>query len=153
MDYYERQAKRQERRLAEHAKREKYAELPEYQLQIFNGKTYDPVQDGDDGKHLADCGRLARVKGWRIVRPFNERPLKPKAPRRPGGYTDWRGRDNRIVEAYMTWAVSKGLKRVTVYAGSQAPHAAEAAGLAYVEVDPADFIGPVTEEADEAAAA
>lgn len=148
------------------------------QLQVWNGKAYEPLETRDSDElsprerycYQSDNERLfpdiaelrRRRRAWRVVAIGLERqrdirkdwPLTVPRLRKPRSGSAPNRTAKQVIDDYMTWALKTGLKSVTVYtSGYESQAAAKAAGLAYVEVDAADFIGPVTEEADEAAAA
>jgi len=130
------------------------------QLQLWTGKAYEPVETREDRESFdADIAELRRRRrSWRIVKlglllPISRTnralalredwPLKPTRLRqkpRPIRTTHSILKNRDVITDYLVWAVGKGLKRVTVYAGCG--YIAKGAGLSYTEVDPADFLGP-----------
>ena len=111
----------------------------EFQLELWNGKTYEPVNTG-----LANTIRPASYPGraWRLVLPEKQRPAKPK-------YTLGRSRSrtpdhNRetVIAQYMDWAKESGLRHLTVYQYCHIALAMLPKGVTSTAVDPADFLGP-----------
>jgi len=131
----------------------------EYQLQLWNGKTYEPLEtlcnvNGDSNprkvaEYLADAARAAKYVAWRVVDVSKNWPLKPRAPRRPVGFRYDRT-DAQVIADYMGWAVKQGLKVVHVYSSGcrywQGHNAAREHRLAYIEVEPESPI--IVDEAD-----
>lgn len=115
----------------------------EFQLELFNGKTYEPAGRGT-AESMAEQGRTIG-KPWRIVLPEKNWPAKPTYRRgtvsRPLSVTD--GSNQRIqatVTNYLAWAQAKGLTTVSVYPDGFGYR--NAVGFARRVVDVADFLGP-----------
>ncbi len=118
----------------------------EFQLEIFNGKTYEPHMRASEKRaadNLAEFGRTIG-KPWRVVLPEKAWPAKPSYRRgtvnHPCSVTD--GSTARLEAtccAYLDWARQHGLKTVSVYRGSYG--ARNAAAFERRVVDVADFLG------------
>ncbi len=108
-------------------------EQPDFQLEVFNGRVYEPVATGTRRALEPEFERLAS-KG-RLPRP-SYRP--------PTGGRGAKTRDETI-SAYLAWAKAKGLPSVAVYRDQYV--AVEKFGLTARYVDVADFLGdaPVAE--------
>jgi hypothetical protein len=120
---------------------------PEFQLQVFDGHEYRTVAAGERraiGAAFIECRERVR----RMVRTDRNRPARPQY-RAPSGPRGAKTRDETI-SAYLAWAQSKGLKRVSFYAGDFRSSLARER-FDVVEVDPAEFIGdaPAEETDDE----
>lgn len=118
----------------------------EYQLQLFNGKTYEPSVTGDHKDVRAAFDMLAGV-ARRLVRSDKARPLKPKLPNVPrASRARSKYETDCLIGQYLTWAKAKGLKQITAYRGVFYG-AAQGMGVRHVEVK--DFLGSeITEEID-----
>lgn len=120
----------------------------EFQLETFNGKTYEP-----NGRGLSeDMAELGRTIGkpWRLVLPEKAWPAKPSYRRgtvnHPCSVADGRkARMEATVMRYLAWAEKHGLKTVSVYPGSFGER--NAVRFERRVVDVADFLGdaPVAE--------
>ncbi len=138
---------------------------PAFQLEIFNGKTYEPHMRASEKRaadNLAEFGRTIG-KPWRVVLPEKAWPAKPSyrkpakwnhrgdaylgyKPFYPGGlsYEKW------AIATYLDWARAKGLETVTAYRGHESERRARMncwQGDSVRLVDVADFLGdaPVAE--------
>lgn len=124
----------------------------EFQLEIFNGKTYEPHMRASEKRaadNLAEFGRTIG-KPWRVVLPEKAWPAKPSYRRgtvnHPCSVTDGsKARTEATCCAYLAWAEKHGLKTVSVYPGSFGERNAVRFDRRVVNV--ADFLGdaPVAE--------
>ena len=128
----------------EFAKAARWADQPEFQLQFWNGKTYNPSVANDKPDYLR--GLVMPESGpWRIVKQIKERPLKPRYALPAAARCD--RTIEEMCEAYCAWAVEKGLERVHVYEWAKGGNywsgvAAERHSLAPVYVNRSEFLGP-----------
>ena len=121
----------------------------EFQLEIFNGKTYTPHMRASNHRANESLAELGRTIGkpWRVVLAEKARPAKPSYRRGtvnfPLSVTD--GSNERIratVGRYLDWAQKHGLKTVTAYCGSYGERQSAWLRFGLRLVDVADFLGP-----------
>jgi hypothetical protein len=90
-----------------------------FELQVFNGREYEPVARDESGRVLRgylwdNLGPSATKKPHRIVLTAKERAARPK-------YTKPRGQNGpskgptETIRAYLEWARAAGLDTVTFY--------------------------------------
>ena len=119
------------------------------QLQVWNGRTYEPRGEPPDMTWGALQTWLDTWRGkglaWRLARA--DRPLKPSY-RKPGNHAGYARYPDEQCKAYREWARGKGLTTVSVFAGSR--YASLFDEFERREVDPADTFGPAVEEFEEA---
>ena len=129
-----------------------------FQLQIFNGKTYDVAPHQHNGR-ADDLREYAQgihrdsapdMRGWRIVLADKARALRPSYRKsgvygatRPNGYSRTVA---QVQTEYLQWAEARKLQTVSVYRGRYP--SVGLAGFAVREVDPADTFGPSVNECD-----
>lgn len=120
---------------------------PQFALQLFNGREYETTLTGGRRALEEPFERAATLgKPRRIVRTDKARPARPSYRRPPQSRASDRSRED-VVKEYLAWAAARGLESVAAYRTDwRAVVHAKRYPIALRLVDPADFIGPVTED-------
>ena len=98
----------------------------QFQLERWTGREYVPhgaphvTTNPHTAANLAETARMLGLPSWRMIRVEKRRPAKVpkrrKNPLLPRGHCSMDAADQ--IRAYLQWAQSAGLERVTVYSGS-----------------------------------